>query len=78
MRHEEHDNHKDKDDHLAGIWRSAEHRRSGDIHSFFRQLLETRRQLRSSKPQRRYFVDRATSLISKLRDAARTGLRITG
>jgi hypothetical protein len=73
---EEHNN--DNDDHLAVIWRSAEHRRSDDIHSFLKQFLKTRRQLKSSKPRRRYFVAQVTSSIWKLLDAARTGSRISG
>jgi hypothetical protein len=78
MRREQRDDHEDEGDHLAVIWRSAEHRRSGELHSFFTQFLKTRRQLKLSTPQRRYFVAQATSLISKFLDAARTGLRMTG
>jgi hypothetical protein len=78
MRHEQHDDRQDKDDHSAGVWRSAEHRRSDDIHAFFSQARKTRRPLQLQAPRLRVSAAQATSWIWKLLNAARTGLRMTG
>jgi hypothetical protein len=62
--------HSDEDN-LAQIWRSAQHRRTGDIYFWFTHFFERRRQLKSSDPRPQFSQRRATALAWKLPNAIR-------
>jgi hypothetical protein len=57
MQHEQHDY---DDDDLAGIWRSAQHRRTADIYFWVIHFFETRRQLKSNGGRPKYPQGHAT------------------
>jgi hypothetical protein len=54
MRHERHD--FDHDD-LAEIWRSAQHRRTEDVYSWFANIFKKRLQLKSSAETRPHYIE---------------------
>jgi hypothetical protein len=71
MQHEQHDY---EDDDLAVIWRSAQHRRSEDIYSWFTDFLERQRQ-RDFRP--RYLRRRVAAFVWKLLEATHAVSRTT-
>ena len=77
MQHERHD--LDCDD-LTAIWRSAQHRRTEDVYSWFTRIFKKRRQLKSPDMQPRYEGVLFRSLTSQARTflASQEGDRIKG
>ena len=67
----QHERHHSDDDNLAQIWRSAQHRRTADIYSWFTHFFERHRQLKSSDPRSQFPQRRATALAWKLLNAIR-------
>jgi hypothetical protein len=68
MQHEQHDY---DDDDLAGIWRSAQHRRTEDIYCWVTHFFERRRQLKSSGGRPKYAQGHTTH-----RETARRRFRL--
>jgi hypothetical protein len=65
-----HERHGYDENSLAEVWQSAQHRRTGDIYSWFAGFLERQRQRKSSK-SRPQSQRRATALAWKLLNATR-------
>jgi hypothetical protein len=71
----EREEHIDREGDLAQVWGRAQRRRTDDIRSLFAHF-KTRRQFRPSAPQLKYYPNRVASLMWKILDATRAGLRI--
>ncbi|MGA2287110.1 hypothetical protein [Bradyrhizobium sp.] len=63
--------HDHNDDHLAEIWRSAQHRRTEDLYFWFTHLFQRQLHLGYSEPRFRHARRRAAALLSKLLEATR-------
>jgi hypothetical protein len=74
MQHEQHDYDSNS---LAGIWQSAEHRRTEDIHSWFAQFFERQQQPPSSESRHQYPQRRAAAWVWKLLEATHAVSRTT-
>jgi hypothetical protein len=68
--------HDDNDDHLAEIWRSAQHRRTEELYFWFTHLFQRQPHLSSSEPRFRH-RRRAAALLWKLLEATRAVSRTT-